>query len=60
MNELPELMSVKEFREYLHISHEKAYQLVKMRSFPSIRIGNRYYVNKERLIQWLEKQELTK
>lgn len=58
--ELPELMSVKELREYLHVSTQYAYELVKLRNFPSIRLGNKYYVNKDRLANWLERQELVK
>ena len=60
MSELPELMTVKELREYLHIGKDKAYELVKGKSFPSIRIGGRYYVLKPEFIEWLKKQGRSK
>lgn len=60
MNALPTLMKVSEFRDYLHISTAKAYELVKQRSFPSIKIGNKYLVNADKLPEWLEKQQLIK
>lgn len=58
--DLPEFMKVAEFREYLHISNKEAYRLVKLRSFPSVKIGNKYLINKDRLPKWLAKQELLK
>jgi excisionase family DNA binding protein len=49
MNELPNLMKVSELREYLHLNTATAYELVKQRSFPSIKIGNKYLVNADKL-----------
>lgn len=63
MNEkqaLPTLMSVSELREYLHINNQKAYELVRQRSFPSFKIGSRYYINKEKIPEWIEKCSLMK
>lgn len=56
MPQLPNLMTVKELREYLHISNQTAYELVKNRNFPSVKIGNKYLVNAEELPVWLNKQ----
>lgn len=53
---LPTFISVQEFRDYMQIGNERAYNLVKMRSFPSIKIGNKFYVNKDELPKWFEKQ----
>lgn len=51
-------MSVQELRDYLHISNAKAYGLVKLRNFPSFKIGNKYLINKPKFIEWLAKQEV--
>lgn len=58
--DLPTFMKVSELREYLHINNAEAYRLVKQRSFPSIKMGNKYLINKDRLPEWLAKQELFK
>ncbi len=58
--ELPNFMKVSELRQYLHISNEEAYRLVKLRNFPSIKIGNKYLINKDKLPEWLSKQEQLK
>lgn len=60
MKELPNLMKVSELREYLHISNKEAYRLVKLKSFPSVKVGNKYLIVKDKLPDWLEKQSLLK
>lgn len=40
---LPNLMSVSEFRDYMKLGNARAYELVKRKGFPSIRVGNKYY-----------------
>lgn len=60
MTDLPELMTVKELQNYLHIGKDKAYELVKDKSFPSLRIGGRYYVLKSEFAEWLHKQGRSK
>lgn len=49
-------ITVKEFRAIYCISTEKAYNLVKLRNFPSIKIGKRYYVNKDKVHEWISAQ----
>lgn len=56
MTQLPELMTVKELQNYLGIGKDKAYALVKSKSFPSVKIGGRYYVIKSDFVSWLAKQ----
>ena len=56
MTQLPELMTVKELQNYLGIGKDKAYALVKSKSFPSAKIGGRYYVIKPDFVSWLAKQ----
>jgi len=56
MTQFPELMTVKELQSYLGIGKDKAYALVKSKSFPALKLGGRYYVIKPDFVIWLEKQ----
>ena len=56
MAQLPELMTIKELQSYLGIGRDKAYALVKSKSFPAMKIGGRYYVIKPDFAVWLAKQ----
>ena len=56
MTQLPELMTIKELQSYLGIGKDKAYALVKSKSFPAVKIGGRYYEIKSDFIAWLGKQ----
>lgn len=56
MTQLPELMTIKELQTYLGIGKDKAYALVKSKSFPALKIGGRYYVIKSDFVNWLERQ----
>ena len=49
-------ITVKEFRAIYCKNKEKAYSLVKLRNFPSIKIGKRYYVNKDKVHEWISTQ----
>lgn len=55
-NNLPELMSVKELMKYFSCSKDKAYSMIKSKTFPSMQIGSRWYIVKNRLPEWIEKQ----
>lgn len=56
MTELPELMTVKQLRDYLHCAEKTAYQLARRRDFPSFRIGNTFYIDKAKFVEWIEKE----
>lgn len=58
MNELPELISVKEMREYLGCSNQKAYTLIKSKDFPAFKIGTSYKIRKEDFIIWINNQKI--
>lgn len=49
-------ITVKEFRSLCCISTEKAYELARLRNFPSIKIGKRYYINQDKAFEWLSSQ----
>ena len=56
MAQLPELMTIKELQNYLGIGKDKAYALVKSKSFPALKVGGRYYIMKPEFVSWLERQ----
>lgn len=54
---LPELMTVKELIQYLRCCKNTAYQIIHANDFPSIRILNKWYINKDELPEWIKRQE---
>ena len=55
-SDLPLTLTVPEVGEVLGISRAAAYQLVRSRGFPSLKIGTRILVPKEKLIAWINEQ----
>jgi excisionase family DNA binding protein len=49
------LLSLKELCDYLGIGETKARELVRGHNGFGVRIGNRWYADKNKLDQWLEK-----
>ena len=54
--DLPLMLSVLEVGEVLGISRAGAYELVRSKGFPKVKIGNRIVVPKDRFIQWIEER----
>ena len=54
--DLPLMLSVPEVGEVLGISRAGAYELVRSKGFPKVKIGSRIVVPKDRFIQWIENQ----
>lgn len=54
-DELPLMLSVKELATVLGIGRTSAYELTKTKGFPSIKIGSRVVIPKEKLIEWIDK-----
>ena len=54
-DELPLMLSVSQLASALGISRAGAYTLVKRKDFPSLTIGNRIVVPKDKLLAWIEK-----
>ena len=54
--DLPLTLTAPEVGEVLGISRASAYELVRSKSFPSIRIGTRIIVPKDKLIAWINEQ----
>lgn len=51
-----ELLTVKELQKTLKIGRDVAYSLMHSRSFPSIKLGGRYFVEESALKEWIQKQ----
>ena len=55
-HDLPLTLTAQEVGEVLGISRASAYELVRSRGFPHIRIGTRILVPKDKFIQWIDQQ----
>ena len=53
--ELPLMLSVPQLATTLGISRASAYALVKQDGFPSLSIGSRIVIPKDKFISWVEK-----
>ncbi|MGN1026785.1 MAG: helix-turn-helix domain-containing protein [Faecousia sp.] len=53
---LPLTLTVPEVGEVLGISRASAYELVRSKGFPSMKIGTRILVPKDKFIQWIDSQ----
>ena len=52
-NELPFTLSVEEMAAFLGISRVGAYNLCHTKGFPSVRIGKRILIPRDRFLAWL-------
>ena len=55
-SDLPMMLTVSEMGEALGISRAAAYQLVRSRGFPSMKIGTRILVPKDKFLKWIDEQ----
>ena len=55
-DDLPLFLSAKLIAQTLGISLSSAYELMHDKSFPSMRVGSRFVVPKEKFCQWVEQQ----
>ena len=53
-DDLPLMLSVPELTDVLGISRASAYELVKIKGFPALHIGNRIVIPKDELIAWIK------
>ena len=54
--QLPLALSAEEVSQVLGISRANAYTLMHSKGFPTLKIGKRMTVPKDKLIAWMEKQ----
>jgi len=51
---MDKLLKVKDIQAILGCSKQTAYDLVRLKDFPKITIGRRYYIPEEAFNQWIE------
>ena len=54
--QLPLALSAEDVSQVLGISRANAYALMHSKGFPTLKIGKRMTVPKDKLIEWMEKQ----
>ena len=52
--ELPLFLNARTVAQVLGVSASISYELMHQQNFPSLKIGNRIVVPKERFVQWVE------
>ena len=57
---IPEMITVVELQKRLDIKRETAYNLVRRKDFPSIKLGKEYRIFVEQVGDWLMKQKKNK
>lgn len=50
------LISPMETRSVLGVGRNEIYKLCNTKGFPSFKIGSKYYINKNKLQEWADKQ----
>ena len=58
--DLPLMLSVPEVAAALGISQAGAYELVRTNGFPSLKVGSRIVVPKEKFIEWIDENTAKK
>ena len=56
LEQLPLALSAEDVAQVLCISRANAYALMHSKGFPTLKIGKRMTVPKDKLIEWMEKQ----
>lgn len=54
-DELPLMLNADTVKDVLGISISSAYELIKEKGFPSLKIGSRIVVPKDKFIEWVER-----
>ena len=53
----PNMITIKELQDVLEIGKNTAYNLVKRKDFPSVKIGREYKIFADDLNDWIRKQQ---
>ena len=54
IEDLPAMLSISQVASALNISRSRAYELAHCKNFPSMLIGSRIIVPKDRLMAWID------
>ncbi len=60
MQEERVMIGVTEIMQMMGIGRNRAYEIIKQKEFPSIKVGRRYLVHKEVFEKWLKGELVTK
>nr|WP_297936927.1 helix-turn-helix domain-containing protein [uncultured Lachnoclostridium sp.] len=52
---MDKILKVKDIQNHLGISKTRAYELIRLKAFPKIKIGHRYYIPQNEYEEWLKK-----
>lgn len=52
-----EVMTIKDIEQFLQVSRSKAYELIKIESFPAYRVGSEFRILKSELVKWMKTQK---
>lgn len=52
--ELPEVMEVKDIQVFLRISRNTAYDLIKRKEFPTLKIGRLLRIRRNSFLEWFD------
>ena len=55
-NELPLMLNVQDVSDVLGIGLAHTYEVVRRKDFPSITLGSRIIIPRDKLMEWLERQ----
>ncbi len=55
-DQLPIALTAEDVAQVLGVSRSNAYTLMRSRGFPTLRVGKRMMVPKDKLLEWMEKQ----
>ncbi len=55
-DDLPLMLSVPELAGILGISRSGAYELVKEKGFPALKIGSRILIPRDKLVAWIDRK----
>lgn len=54
MDDMEKLLTIKDVQEHLQLGRNRVYQLIKIDSFPKIKIGNTYRIPKREYLEWVQ------
>ena len=54
MDDMERLLTIKDIQGHLQIGRNRVYQLIKIDSFPKVKIGSTYRIPKREYIEWVQ------
>lgn len=53
-DELPAVLGSDDIVKFLGISKSKVYQMMRIQDFKSFRVGNRWFIERDNFLEWLD------